>query len=121
MPPKQDFHTQLRNKMDTYAHLVYITTKQFPKDEIYGITSQLRRSALSVSLNYIEGYARMRSKVQRNFIEISYGSLQESKYLIEFSYKEKYMSLSEYKLLFLLADDIGKMLWGMLRKMSHES
>jgi hypothetical protein len=47
--------------------------------------------------------------------------LQESKYLIAFSYKEKYMSLSEYKLLFLLADDIGKMLWGMLRKMSHES
>ncbi|PJB19449.1 four helix bundle protein, partial [Candidatus Falkowbacteria bacterium CG_4_9_14_3_um_filter_36_9] len=57
-------------------------TRSFPKDELYGITSQLRRAALSVILNYIEGYARKRDKVYKNFLEISYGSLKEAKYLL---------------------------------------
>lgn len=39
--------------MDEYVHLVYKLTKKFPKDELFGVTSQLRRSALSVILNYI--------------------------------------------------------------------
>ena len=44
--------------MNEYAHGVYNSSKKFPKDEIYGITSQIRRSSLSVVLNYIEGWAR---------------------------------------------------------------
>ena len=42
--------------MDEYVHLVYRLTKKFPKEELFGVVSQLRRSALSVILNYIEGY-----------------------------------------------------------------
>ena len=85
------FHIDLRSKINEYIHLVYKATRYFPKEELYGITSQLRRSSMSVMLNYIEGYARIKSKVHKNFIEISYGSLQESKYLIEFSFDEKYI------------------------------
>ena len=72
------FHDELKSKMDEYAHLVYKLTRDFPKEEIYGITSQLRRAALSVILNYVEGYARVKNKVHKNFLEISYGSLKES-------------------------------------------
>ncbi len=97
--------------MDAYVHLVYKLTKNFPRDEIYGVTSQLRRSALSVILNFIEGYARMRDKVQQNFFEISYGSLQESKYLLEFSYKENYINENDFIETSKLADEIGAMLW----------
>ncbi len=43
--------------MDEYVHFIYKITKTFPKEELYGATSQLRRSSLSVILNYIEGYA----------------------------------------------------------------
>jgi four helix bundle protein len=58
-----EYQTQLKKKMDDYAHLVYRMSKKFSKDEIYGIVSLFRRSSLSIVLNYIEGYARFRSKV----------------------------------------------------------
>jgi len=110
------FHDDLKLKMDKYAHLVYRLTRNFPREEIYGVTSQLRRSALSVILNYIEGYSRLKNKVHKNFLEISYGSLKESKYLLHFSLMEKYLSQSDYDEAIISAEDIGRMLWGILRK-----
>jgi len=102
--------------MDNYAHLIYKLTRNFPKDELYGVTSQIRRAGLSVILNYIEGYARIKSKVHKNFLEISYGSLKESKYLLNFSYVEKFLTEEEYKECLNMAEEIGAMLWGILRK-----
>jgi four helix bundle protein len=103
--------------MDEYVHLVYKLTRQFPREELYGVISQLRRSALSVVLNYIEGYARIRGKVYKNFLEISYGSLKESKYLLHFSLTEKYLSKTDYDRVVKLAEDIGAMLWGTIRNL----
>ncbi|HEY4518925.1 MAG TPA: four helix bundle protein [Candidatus Paceibacterota bacterium] len=111
----ETYHNQLKNKMDAYAHLIYRLTKKFPKDEMYGIVSQLRRSSLSVILNYIEGYARVRDKVHKNFLEISYGSLKESKYLLHFSFVEKYIPTKEYNDAMKLAEEIGAMLWGIMK------
>jgi four helix bundle protein len=113
----ETFHEKLKEKMDTYVHLVYMVTKNFPKDELYGATSQLRRAALSVILNYIEGYARIRDKVHKNFLEISYGSLKESRYLLDFVFVEKYMEEKDHNKTTVLADEIGAMLWGILRKL----
>jgi four helix bundle protein len=96
---------------------VYDCTQSFPKEEIFGVTSQLRRSALSVALNYIEGYARQRPAVLKNFLEISYGSLKESKYLTYFSFKRGYINKKEYDELLVLAEEIGAMLWGILSKL----
>jgi len=110
------FHDKLKRKMDEYVHLVYRLTKGFPREELYGVTSQLRRAALSVILNYIEGYARIRSKVYKNFLETSYGSLKESKYLLHFSLVEKYLTKEEYRQVLKLADEIGAMLWSTLTK-----
>lgn len=115
---KPDYHQNLKNKMDNYVHLVYKVSKNFPREEMYGTTSQLRRATLSVILNFIEGYARIRSKVYKNFLEISYGSLQESKYLINFSFKENYISENDYAKLNEMADEIGAMLWGILKKLA---
>lgn len=119
MVTKQEkYHDQLKQKMDEYAHLVYRETKSFPSSEIYGVTSQFRRSSLSVILNYIEGYARGKSKVYKNFLEISYGSLKESKYLAHFSLTEGYLSKKSYNKIIKLGDEIGAMLWGVLRQLS---
>jgi four helix bundle protein len=115
MEHRLNFHENLKRKMDEYVHFVYAVTRKFPREEIYGVTSQLRRSALSVILNYIEGYARMRSKVYKNFLETSYGSLKESKYLLHFSLVEKYLSEADYKKSVTLADEIGAMLWGTIK------
>lgn len=110
-----NFHKELKDLMDQYVHYIYKITKNFPKEELYGVTSQLRRSALSVILNYVEGYARFGEKVLANFIRISYGSLKESKYLIHFSLVEKYITKSEYDTAMKMADEIGGMLWGILK------
>ncbi len=104
--------------MHKYVKFIYKITKKFPKDELYGVTSQIRRSSISVILNYIEGYARRKGydcKVYKNFLEISYGSLKESKYLLYFSLEENYISKEEYNEGFAMADKIEKMLWPVIK------
>ncbi|MFZ5364591.1 MAG: four helix bundle protein [Patescibacteria group bacterium] len=106
------FHEKLKEKMDIYVHLIYKITRNFPREELYGIISQLRRAALSVVLNYIEGYARLGNKMMKNFHRISYASLKESEYLLEFSKKEGFnITEEDYGHAVKLADEIGAMLW----------
>ena len=112
---EKTYHEQLKELLDEYVHFTYALTRKFPKEELYGVTSQLRRAVLSTMLNYIEGYARLRAKVNVNFLEISYGSLQESIYLIDFSFKEKYMDKDGYQKVMKMADRIGGMLWGTMK------
>lgn len=57
--------------------LIYQHTKLFPKEEIFGITSQMRRAAISVSSNIAEGAGRKTQKNQAQFYTIAYGSLME--------------------------------------------
>lgn|SRR3989338_2718641 len=101
----------LKDKMDTFVHFVYRVTKSFPREELFGTVSQFRRAALSVILNYIEGYARRRQLVRLHFLEISYGSLQEAKYLLDFSEAEKYVDNTVSREGKVVADEIGAMLW----------
>lgn len=112
-----EFQEQLKKKMDDYVHLVYRITKIFPKEELFGSTLQFRRSALSVILNYIEGFARQRKAVKLNFWETSYGSLKESKYLLQFSLKEGYLKKEEYEKGIKMADEIGAMIWRLMQSL----
>ena len=113
-----NFHDELKLNMHKYVKFIYRVTKKFPKEELYGITSQIRRATMSIILNYIEGYARRRKencKVYNNFLEISYGSLKESKYLSFFSYEEQYITQKEYEYGLELSEKIGKMLWSLIK------
>ena len=114
---ENNFHNELKKSMNEFVHKVYDYTKEFPREEMFGITSQLRRAALSVMLNYVEGYARQRKAVLKNFLEISYGSLQESKYLIQFSCERKYLEQEKFIELQKIGDRIGAMLWGITSKL----
>ena len=111
------YHNELKKLMNDYVHLVYKITRGFPREELYGSTSQLRRSALSVILNYIEGYARIGTASYRSFLKISYGSLKESEYLLKFCFEEKFMSEENYEIGSKMADRIGAMLYGIISKM----
>jgi len=116
-----EYQNKLKNKMDEYAHFVYRLSENFPKSELYGITSQIRRAALSVVLNYVEGYARRRLLVRLNFLEISYGSLRESDYLFDFCKDENLLKKDDYNKGKGLTNEIGAMLWkeiSFLRKKS---
>lgn len=113
-----NFHDELKITMHQYVRLVYKLTKDFPKDELYGVTSQIRRSSLSVILNYIEGFARRKGntcKVYNNFLNISYGSLKESKYLLFLSLEEGYINKKEYKEALDFTEKIGKMTWSLIK------
>ncbi len=101
-------------------HYTYSITKKYPKDELYGAVSQHRRSALSIILNYIEGYSRKRKKVQLTFYEISYGSLGESRYLYDFALREKWIVETESALALKMADEIGAMLWSEIRSVEQD-
>lgn len=114
-----EFKEQLKNKMDEYVHFIYKATKLFPKDELYGVTSQFRRSTLSIILNYVEGFARQSPGNQLNFLKISYGSFKESQYLLSFSFREGYLNESDYDKGALLADEIGAMLWTEIKSLQN--
>ncbi|OGM05438.1 four helix bundle protein [Candidatus Woesebacteria bacterium GWB1_43_5] len=102
-------------KADILAKEVYKLTNKFPKHEIFGLTSQLRRAVLSVPLNIIEGYARNNKKEFRNFLRIAYASLVEVEYLIEFVYLQKYITEEEFERIENIRDECGRLLWRFLK------
>jgi len=105
-------------KADELAVEIYRLTKAFPKDEIYGLTSQLRRAALSIPTNIVEGYARKGDKELARFVNISIGSLAEVEYLLDFSERMKYLKDGEFERLDLLREEVGKLLWNFYKKVS---
>lgn len=116
---KNDFYEKLKDIMDEFVHNIYHITKDFPNNELYGVTSQLRRAALSIILNYIEGYARRKKLVMINFFNISYGSLKETKYLLDFCLKENYLSQDDFNKLFKSSEEIGAMLWTIINNLEN--
>ena len=101
---------------DELAFKTYKVTRDFPKEEIYGITSQLRRAALSVPTNIVEGYSRKGDKELSHFLNISLGSLAETKYLIYFSNRLQYIENPVYKELAKEYETLGKLLWRFYEK-----
>jgi len=96
---------------DDLAFKVFQAIKTFPKEELYGITSQLRRSSLSIPTNIVEGYSRKGDKQLSHFISISLGSLAETKYLIHFSKRLDYLNAEIYNELKEEYDILGGKLW----------
>ena len=72
-------------KANEFALAVYAISKKFPRAELYGVTSQLRRATLSIALNIVEGQASVSKRDFLNFLNIANRSLVESEYLLEFS------------------------------------
>ena len=71
-------------------------TKAFPKDEIFGLVSQMRRAAISVPSNIAEGYARGTDKEKLHFLRISSGSLSEIETQLLLSFNLGYISQKEF-------------------------
>lgn len=98
-------------KANELAEKIYALTSAFPNHEMFGITSQLRRSILSVPLNIVEGYSRNSKKEFHRFLAISLGSLAEAEYLINFSLKQLYMTKEQYNEIILLKEEVGRIIW----------
>ena len=98
-------------KADELAYQIYMETKKFSKEEIYGITSQLKRAALSVPTNLVEGSGRQGKGESRQFANIALGSLAETEYLLDFSLRLEYFSQEIHKRLQDLRQEVGNLLW----------
>ena len=98
-------------KADELAYQIYLETKRFPKDELYGLISQLRRAAVSIPANIVEGTGRQGKKELKQFVNIALGSIAETEYLIDFSLKLKYISQEAHKRLQNLRQETGNLLW----------
>ena len=91
---------------------IYKATKLFPKEEVFSLTNQVRRAAVSIPANICEGYKKKTIPNQLNFINIAEGSLEEVKYYIILSKELQYIDESVYEQLTNSAEEVGRLING---------
>ncbi len=96
---------------DDLAVAVYRATTAFPREELYGLTGQLRRAALSVPTNLVEGYSRRGDRELRHFVNIALASLAETKYLLHFTSRLGFLDPDVHATLASSCETLGKRLW----------
>ena len=84
-------------KAHAFVLFVYRVTRHFPKDEIFGLTSQFRRAAVSIEANIAEGYKKLSKADKLRFFNISQGSLEECRDYIILSRDLDYISQIEFE------------------------
>lgn len=95
---------------------IYEVTNNFPKEEIWGLTSQIRRAAVSVPSNIVEGKARGSRKDFKRFLLVARGSMEEVKYQSLLAKELKYMNDEQYEEITAIIEEVGRLLGGMIRK-----
>jgi four helix bundle protein len=95
---------------------VYKITREFPSDEKFGLTSQLRRAAISVSANIAEGFRKRTRKDKPNYYNIAHGSLEEVKYYLILAKDLRY--LRNLKKEWEIADEVSRMLMALQKSLS---
>lgn len=96
---------------------VYRVSAIFPREEQYGLTSQMRRAAVSIPSNIVEGKARGSNKDYKRFLLIARGSMEELKYQILLSKDLKYITEEEYDDLVKAGNEVGKLLSGLIKSL----
>lgn len=97
---------------------IYRITKKFPKEELYGLTSQLRRAASSVPVNIAEGYGRSSTKEYLQFLSIARGSIFEVETLLLIVRDLGYMDQQEFGKLEQNQKEIARMLHGLKKSLN---
>lgn len=98
-------------KADDLAVAIYGTTKQFPSEEGSGMTSQIRRAAVSVPTNIAEGSGRQSKKERKRFVSCALGSLAEVEYLLGLSARLGYLTDIAYAEVEAVRKEVGRLLW----------
>lgn len=104
-------------KAYAFALEIYKATKGFPKDELYGLTSQIRRAAVSISANIAEGYERQHRKEYIQFLTIAKGSLGEVETYLMFARNLGYIRENEYAMLEEMRRETGRLLRGLIKSL----
>lgn len=110
-------HTKLRafELADEVAILVYRVTAGFPRQEVFGLTSQMRRAAVSVPSNIVEGCARDSEADYLRFLNIAFGSLKEVHYQLNLSKRLGFLCVQDSNLIEPKIVETEKVLNGLIR------
>lgn len=100
------------------ALATYKFTSKFPSEEKFGLTTQMRRAAVSIPSNIAEGSARQGKKEFKNFLSIAQGSLSELDTQLELAFLLKYLDLEKFQEIDKLMVRIDKMLTGLIRSLN---
>ena len=106
---------------DKLAVLVYSKTRSFPKEELYGITSQLRRAVVSVPANIAEGSSRGHKKEHVHFLYVARGSIAETEYLLYLADRLGYLQDVDYRGLEDVRRETAKTLHGLIKSVKKEA
>lgn len=122
----------MRPKMKNYRDLIvwqksiqfvteiYKSTRKFPKEEQYGLTSQINRAAISIPSNIAEGYGRRSTNDYIRFLQISMGSVYEIQTQLEISKNIEILSADEYLQIHENSREIERMLSSMINKIHNK-
>lgn len=113
MPIRTHRDLEVWKKSMDFAELIFYETKKFPKDEIYGLISQLRRSSVSTASNIAEGAARESSKEFIHFLYIALGSLAESE--TQLLLAKRFQYIADEKKYFQIMSEIRGMILGLIK------
>ena len=100
---------------------VYKLTRNFPKEELYGLTSQIRRAAVSIPSNIVEGCARETEIEYLRYLEIAFSSLRELEYQIGLAKRLEFSGKTDFIKLESLLTDSGKVLSALIRSLRKKS
>lgn len=103
------------------AKLVYSVTATFPHEERFGLVSQMRRAAVSVSANIAEGNSRLSRIEQARFIEMGFGSLMELVSEAKVAEQQGFLSATDHKRMRVEATEIARMLSSLRRSLLDEA
>ncbi len=98
---------------------IYSATRSWPTEERYGLTSQLRRAAVSAEVNIAEGSAKRGQREFRRYLDISLGSLSEAACLLRIATDIGYLDERDVAALHELRNNAGRLTWGLYRSLSH--
>ncbi len=107
-------------KSINFVNEVYLTTKKYPKEEMFGLTSQFRRAAVSISVNIAEGSAKTKKDFSR-FVDMARGSVFECVTILQISERLNYISRSRFNELRDKLVEMSKMLSGLKRSLAPET
>lgn len=95
--------------------LIYKITEDYPKHELFALTSQTRRAAVSVQANIVEGFRRQSLRDSINFYNTADASLEELKYHLLLARDLNYVSVNRYNFIMEKTEEVGKLLTGWLQ------
>src|SRR5512143_1988276 len=116
----QDFHTlKVWEKAHQLTLDIYRATAMFPKEELYGLTSQIRRASSSIPANIAEGCGRSGNTELKQFLNIALGSASELEYHLLLARDLAYLSAAEYEKLVNNTIEVKKMLATLIAKVKN--